>query len=105
MRRSDSTASSRWGGDGIGAWRHVRGRAPNRSTVVTITLVAAEGVPPLRFGMSFAVASEAMRAWGTVTVSRDEDPSQTTISAHDDQYLWDIHANFEDGERVTSITV
>ena len=73
--------------------------------MLTITLVASEGVPPLRFGMSAAEASEAMRVWGPVTANQPDRPSRTTINAHDDAYLWDVHANLEDGEHVTSIVV
>lgn len=72
---------------------------------VNLRVVANEGVPPLRLGMSAAEASEAMAIWGPVIANQPERPENKRLNAHDSQYAVDVHANLEDGEHVTSIVV
>ena len=56
--------------------------------MLTLTLVAAEGVPPLRFGMTAAEAAAAMAPWGTVTFNQPSRPAESRINVHDDGCIW-----------------
>jgi hypothetical protein len=71
------------------------------------------GVPPLLFGMTEAEASVAMSGWGELrppsylkwlTMS-GQLQNWLRLNVHDDGCDLDVYANFEDGERLTSVEI
>ena len=68
---------------------------------LTINLVAGQGAPPLRFGMSKAEARDALSIWGTP--EEEDSVSTTRLRVRDPQLTRDIFAHFERDERLTAI--
>ena len=70
-----------------------------------IELVRELGVPPLLFGMTISEARVAMQTWGTLYDTPDNPSGMSRLNARDDAFNHDIYANFEGGDRVTSIEI
>jgi hypothetical protein len=70
---------------------------------LVINLVANEGVPPLRFGMSVAEVDEALSVWGTPESASAPNDTTTKLRVRDAGLTRDIFALFERDDRLTAV--